>query len=40
LLKEAEAAGIKEGPSKADAGINHLLASMNTLLHAPPADAA
>jgi NarL family two-component system response regulator YdfI len=40
LVKEAEAAGIKEVLSKADAGINHLLASMKTLLHEPPADAA
>jgi DNA-binding NarL/FixJ family response regulator len=40
LLKEAEAAGITEVLSKTDAGINHLLASMRTLLHEPPADAA
>lgn len=40
LLKEAEAAGIKEVVSKTDLGINHLLESMRTLLKEPPANAA
>lgn len=40
LLKEAEAAGIKEVLSKTDAGINHLLDSMKTLFGEPPAGVA
>jgi DNA-binding NarL/FixJ family response regulator len=40
LLKEAEAAGIKEVLSKTDAGIECLLASMRTLLKEPPANVA
>jgi DNA-binding NarL/FixJ family response regulator len=40
LLKEAEAAGIAKVISKTDAGINHLLASMQTLLNEPPAKIA
>ncbi|HSZ60284.1 MAG TPA: response regulator transcription factor [Terriglobales bacterium] len=40
LLKEAEAAGITKVLSKTDVGINHLLASMETLLNEPSADVA
>lgn len=40
LLKEAEAAGIKQVLSKTDAGINHLLASMKMMLNEPPAGVA
>lgn len=40
LIKEAEAAGITKVLSKTDVGIDHLLASMKTLLSEPPADVA
>jgi len=40
LLREAEAAGIAKVLSKTDVGINHLLASMKTLLNEPSADVA
>jgi DNA-binding NarL/FixJ family response regulator len=40
LLKEAEAVGITKVLSKTDVGINHLLASMKTLLNEAPSDVA